>query len=200
MRRRRAGGALAALLLALILQNADADASVVERGYFPLSDGTRLNYTLTRPSATGRFPVVLKYDPYSAGVTSDPTWNDSGYAMLGVNFRGTGCSQGAFQPVRADIWGKDGAEVVEWAARQPWSDGSIGMIGYSFTGVSQLATAAFAGPALKAISPGNVFPDLYRDLVYPGGIHNAWIAAWIAGRNFVPGLGFEAFQRSTSDP
>jgi putative CocE/NonD family hydrolase len=78
--------------------------------------------------------------------------------------------------------------------------GNIGMIGYSFTGVSQLATAALAGPALKAISPGNVFPDLYRDLVYPGGIHNAWIAAWIAGRNFVPGLGFDAFQRSTSDP
>jgi putative CocE/NonD family hydrolase len=198
---RRLGGALAAALLSVLaLHNADARAAVVEHGYFPLSDGTRLNYTLTRPSATGRFPIVLKYDPYSAGVTSDPTWNDSGYAMLGVNFRGTGCSQGAFQPVRADIWGKDGAEVVAWAARQSWSDGNIGMIGYSFTGVSQLATAAFAGPGLKAITPGNVFPDLYRDLVYPGGIHNAWIAAWIAGRNFVPGLGGDAFQRSTSDP
>jgi putative CocE/NonD family hydrolase len=184
----------------LAFQNADAHASVVEHGYFPLGDGTRLSYTLTRPSAEGRFPVVLKYDPYSAGVTSDPTWNDSGYAMLGVNFRGTGCSYGEFQPLRTDIWGKDGAEAVAWAAGQPWSDGNIGMIGYSFTGVSQLATAAFAGPALKAISPGNVFPDLYRDMVYPGGIHNAWTAAWIAGRNVVPGLGADAFQHSTSDP
>jgi putative CocE/NonD family hydrolase len=190
----------AALLFMLGLQSAVAHASVVEHGYLPLGDGTKLSYTLTSPSTEGRFPIVLKYDPYSAGVTSDPTWNVSGYAMLGVNFRGTGCSQGEFQPLRGDIWGKDGAEVVAWAARQPWSDGAIGMIGYSFTGVSQLATAAFAGPALKAIAPGNIFPDFYRDLVYPGGIHSAWIAAWIAGRNFVPGLGYEAFQRSTSDP
>ena len=183
-----------------MLQAATANASVVEHGYLPLSDGTQLSYTLTRPSATGRFPVVLKYDPYSAGVTSEAWWNDSGYAMLGVNFRGTGCSQGAFQPLRTDIWGKDGAHVVDWAVKQPWSDGNIGMIGYSFTGVSQLATAAFAGPALKAITPGNVFPDFYRDMIYPGGIHNAWIAGWIAIRNFLPGLGGEAFQYAASDP
>jgi putative CocE/NonD family hydrolase len=199
MGRRRLGGAFAAaLLLALTLQNADANASVVEHGYLPLPDGARLSYTLTRPSKEGRFPVVMKYDPYIAGVESDPKWNDSGYAMLGVNFRGTGCSQGTFQPLRGDVWGKDGADVVAWVARQPWSDGSVGMIGYSFTGVSQLATAAYAGPALKAITPGNVFPDFYRDLVYPGGIHNGWIPAWIAGRNFV--LGTAAFQRSASDP
>jgi putative CocE/NonD family hydrolase len=102
--------------------------------------------------------------------------------------------------LRTDVWGKDGADVVAWAARQPWSDGNVGMIGYSFTGVSQLATAAFAGPALKAITPGNVFPDFYRDMIYPGGIHNAWIPGWIAVRNFLPGLGGEAFQRSPSDP
>jgi putative CocE/NonD family hydrolase len=199
MERRRVGGALAAaLLFALVLHVADAGASVVERGYLPLPDGTRLSYTLTRPSAQGRFPVVMKYDPYIAGAESDPTWNDSGYAMLGVNFRGTGCSQGRFQPLRGDVWGKDGADVVAWAARQPWSDGNVGMIGYSFTGVSQLATAAFAGPALKAISPGNVFPDFYRDLVYPGGIHNGWIPAWIAGRNYVLGAG--AIQQGASDP
>src|SRR4030081_1752800 len=123
---RRLGGAVAATLMSvLVLHNADARASVVEHGYFPLSDGTRLSYTLTRPSAVGRFPTVLKYDPYSAGVTSDPTWNDSGYAMLGVNFRGTGCSSGEFQPLRSDIWGKDGAAVVAWAAGQPWGDGRL---------------------------------------------------------------------------
>ena len=40
--------------------------------FHALSDGTRLNYTLTRPSAEGRFPVALKYDPYGAGTASDP--------------------------------------------------------------------------------------------------------------------------------
>lgn len=176
----------AALCLLACLAAAPARAGIVERGYFPLPDGTLLNYTLTLPSREGRYPTVLQYDPYAAGVTSDPTWNDAGYAMLGVNFRGTGCSQGTFRVARADLWGADGAQVVDWAARQAWSDGTIGMIGYSFTGVSQLATAAFAGEALKAIAPGNVFPDLYRDIIYPGGVFNQWLPLWILiGRAFV---------------
>ena len=67
----------ATFLLALATQSADAQASVVDHGYFPLSDGTKLSYTVTLPSAEGRFPTVLKYDPYSAGVFSerrDPCW------------------------------------------------------------------------------------------------------------------------------
>jgi putative CocE/NonD family hydrolase len=190
---------LAAAGLIAFLPAASARATVVEHGYLPLKDGTELNYTLTLPKAQGRFPIVLQYDPYAAGVTSDPTWNDSGYAMLGVNFRGTGCSQGTFQTTRADTWGPDGAEVVKWAARQPWSDGNIAMLGFSFTGTSQIATAAYAGSALKAIMPGNVFPDLYRDIIYPGGIYNSWIAAWVlAGRQFV--VGAAAVEQGVTDP
>lgn len=174
-------------------------AARVTHDFIPLQDGTRLYYTLTLPDAQGRYPVVLKYDPYDAGVESDPTWNDAGYAELGVNFRGTGCSQGVFSPTRTDIWGRDGAEVVQWAAEQPWSSGSVGMIGYSFTGVSQLATAAFAGPALKAIAPENTFPDFYRDLVYPGGIFNSWIPLWVlAGRAYV--VGADNLKQPLSDP
>jgi predicted acyl esterase len=178
---------------------ASAGAGVVQHGYLPLADGTELSYTLTLPKPDGRFPVVLQYDPYAAGVTSDPTWNDAGYAMLGVNFRGTGCSQGTFQLTRADIWGADGGQVVDWAAKQRWSDGNIGMLGFSFTGTSQMATAAYAGPALKALMPGNVFPDLYRDLSYPGGVYNALDPAWIvAGRQFV--VGTAAAVQGATDP
>lgn len=188
----------AAVVAFALAQPGVAGAVVVTHGYLSLPNHTLLNYTLTLPAATGQYPVLLEYDPYAAGVTSDTSWAPDGYAMLGVNFRGTGCSQGTFQPLRGDIWGRDGADVVGWAARQPWSDGSIGMIGYSFTGVSQLATAEYAGPALKAITPENVFPDLYRDIVYPGGIYNSWITAWVAGRNFV--LGEPVLTASATDP
>jgi uncharacterized protein len=188
-----------ALALLVVAPAATAQASVVRTGYLPLPDGTKLAYTLTLPESSGHFPVVLEYGPYAEGATSDPTWNEAGYAMLGVNFRGTGCSEGVMNMVRADIWGKDGADVVDWAARQPWSDGNIGMLGYSFTGTSQIATAAYAGPALKAIMPGNVFPDLYRDLSYPGGVYNALDAAWIAAaRQFV--VGTDAFTKGLTDP
>jgi uncharacterized protein len=188
-----------ALALLFVSAAATAQASVVRTGYLPLPDGTKLAYTLTLPEASGRFPVVLEYGPYDEGATSDPTWNEAGYAMLGVNFRGTGCSEGVMNMVRADIWGKDGADVVDWAARQPWSDGNVGMLGYSFTGTSQIATAAYAGPALKAIMPGNVFPDFYRDLSYPGGVYNALDPAWIAAaRQFV--VGTNAFTNGLTDP
>lgn len=185
-------------LVALLAPVGSARAAVVQHGYLPLDDGTKLNYTLTLPSTTGRFPVILQYDPYAAGATSDAAWAKDGYAMLGVNFRGTACSEGTFNPLRADIWGADGAQVVDWAARQGWSTGSVGMIGFSFTGVSQLATAEHAGPALKAISPGNVFPDFYRDMIYPGGIHNGWIPLWIAIRDYL--LGGKASAQATTDP
>jgi predicted acyl esterase len=182
-----------------VVPAASAGASVVRHGYLPLKDGTILNYTLTLPKPDGHYPVVLEYGPYADGVASDPTWNDSGYAQLGVNIRGTGCSQGTFQMVRADVWGADGAQVVDWAARQPWSDGNIGMLGFSFVGTSQIATAAYAGSALKAIMPGNVFPDLYRDISYPGGVYNSLDPAWIvAGRQFV--VGPAAAQQGATDP
>jgi predicted acyl esterase len=198
-RRRRAELCLTCTVALLGLSAANASASVVEHGYLPLKDGTKLSYTLTLPSSKGRFPVVLLYGPYAEGVTSDPTWNTSGYAMLGVNFRGTGCSQGVFNMTRADIWGRDGANAVAWAAKQPWSDGNIGMIGFSFTGTSQIATAAYAGPALKAILPFNVFPDLYRDISYPGGVYNSLDPAWIiAGRQVV--VGTNAITQGAGDP
>lgn len=178
-----------ALLASVVASVTASAASIVESGYLSLADGTQLHYTVTRPEGDARYPVLLKYDGYDAGVFSDPSWNEAGYVTLGVNMRGTGCSDGVFHPLRADEWGGDGGEIVAWAAQQPWSNGSVGMIGYSFTGVSQLATAAFAGPALKAIAPGNVFLDFYRDSIYPGGIHNGWIPLWIAaGRQFVVGV------------
>src|SRR5258708_3803768 len=194
----RRWAAALAVSLGVLATASSAQALVVRHGYLALPDHTLLSYTLTLPAANGRYPVLLEYDPYAAGVTSDTSWAPDGYAMLGVNFRGTGCSQGTFQPLRGDIWGRDGANVVAWAGRQPWSDARVGMIGYSFTGVSQLATAEYAGPALKAITPENVFPDLYRDIVYPGGIYNSWISAWVAGRNFV--LGEPVLAQSATDP
>lgn len=197
---RTVGGAGVVLAAALGMPTpAVASGAVVKGGYLTLSDGTQLRYTVSLPSATGRFPVILEYDPYVSGVTSNTDFAPDGYAFLGVNFRGTGCSTGTFEPLRSDIWGQDGASVVDWASRQSWSDGNIGMFGGSFTGTSQLATAEYAGPALKAIMPWQVFPDFYRSLVYPGGIFNSWIFDWVNGGRQVV-LGTNNFEQLPNDP
>src|SRR5690606_40686389 len=87
------------------------------------------------------------------------------YAVMGVNMRGTGCSAGWFDYFE---WRQalDGYDVVEIVARQPWADG-VGLVGKSYPGISQLFVAATQPPSLRAIVPGHVVGDFYRDVVYP---------------------------------
>src|SRR5437588_6920333 len=148
-------------------------------GYLPTRDGTMLRYALQRPAALAgqRLPVLINYEGYAAGTDATDngvsTYSDRlmsrGYALLGVSVRGTGCSQGQFDPFDHTM-GEDGYDAVEWAARQPWSNGRIGMIGVSFGGITQLLTAGQQPPHLRAIAASSATSDLYRDVAYPGGI------------------------------
>jgi putative CocE/NonD family hydrolase len=170
------GAALVAAALVAIAP-AGARATVEQHGYLTVRDGTRLRYDVIRPDGAGPFPALLNYEGYAAG--SDASDNGvsvytdrllkRGYAVIGVSVRGTGCSQGEFDPF-SHTMGTDGYDAIEWIARQPWSDGRVGMIGVSFGGITQLVTAAERPPHLKAIAPSSATSDLYRDVVYPGGI------------------------------
>lgn len=176
--------ALLALLLCVASSTA-ARASVQQTGYITMSDGVQLRYAVDLPSTQGRFPVALKYDGYCEG-TSPMTCNEgedatallaAGYAVLGVNLRGTGCSQGQFD-FRSPAENADGAAVVEWAARQPWSTGHVGMFGDSFPGITQPGIAALHPAGLDAIAPWQIVDDPYRDVAYPGGIANGEFGAF----------------------
>jgi hypothetical protein len=90
--------------------------------------------------------------------------------------RGTGCSGGVFDFFQPSE-GPDGFEMVEWIARQPWSNGSVGMIGKSYPGITQLFVAETQPPHLTAITPGHYYADAYRDVAFPGGIPNYGFAS-----------------------
>ncbi|MBH0780662.1 CocE/NonD family hydrolase [Nocardia bovistercoris] len=92
----------------------------------------------------------------------------SGYTQVVVDVRGTGFSQGIWQ-VFGDREQQDGAEVVDWAAAQPWSNGAVGMSGVSYSAINQLQTAERHPEALKAIFPIVPGSDLLRDIVATGG-------------------------------
>lgn len=176
-------------LLAIGMAVPAVAAPVQEFGYVPLGDGTKLAYTLHRPTATGKFPVLLIYNMYDASVVT-PAWNQTetgdvtdylerGYAVMGVNTRGTACSTGTADFLNARQVGSDGAEVVEWITKQTWSDGNVGMFGHSGSGITQFYVAAFNPPHLKAVIPGAAPGDFYRDLAYPGGLFNyAFLYHW----------------------
>lgn len=166
---------------------AHAATPTMDWGYIPLPDGTGLRFTVLRPRATGRFPVAINYGPYFNG--SDPAaWSPQtnrflaeGYAVLGVNVRGTGCSDGKFS-LGGPQESKDAVEVIEWAARQPWSNGRQGMFGLSYPGLTQYGPAGLHAPHLAAIAPFQSVTDFYRQGVYPGGIMNPVFAAlWGVG-------------------
>jgi putative CocE/NonD family hydrolase len=168
------------LVLTLALLGAaapSARATVTEDGYLTARDGTKLRYQVVRPDGPGPFPTLVNYEGYAAGTNAGDngvsTFTDRilsrGYALMGLSVRGTGCSEGKFDPFDLTM-GTDGYDGIEWAAKQTWSDGRVGMIGVSFGGITQVLTAATNPPHLKAIAASSSLSDLYRDVAYPGGV------------------------------
>lgn len=152
-------------------------------GYFAVRDGTLLPWQVYLPDASkwgpGPYPTVLDYSGYEPGTTFFdgllPTFVSQGYAVAGVNIRGTGCAGGSFDYFEPKEW-YDGYDAIEFLARQPWSNQRVAMVGKSYPGITPLYVAATRPPHLSAIVPGAFFADLYRDVAFPGGIENAVFA------------------------
>jgi hypothetical protein len=157
-------------------------AAVREWGYLTVRDGVELAFEVVRPKGDGPFPTLLTYDGYAAGAVPDSGYAarylPRGYALAGLNLRGSSCSGGQFDFFQPSE-GPDGFEMVEWIADQSWSTGKVGMVGKSYPGITQLFVAEAQPPHLAAISPGHYFIDAYRDVAFPGGILNyAFASLW----------------------
>lgn len=168
----------------------DAQVLAPGFGYITTRDGTTLSATITLPGPAdgGPYPTVIEYSGYSPSNPRAPQPSTLiaqalGFATVGVNIRGTGCSGGAFlyfEPLQA----LDGYDIVEAVAAQPWVlHGEPGMVGISYPGIAQLFTAREQPPHLAAIAPLAVIGDTYRSTLYPGGIFNDGFALdWAKGR------------------
>jgi uncharacterized protein len=169
-----------------------------------LSDGHTLAADLYRPATGGPFPTLISYYPYHkddfiGAFLGAPMayFAARGYAHLLVDFRGVGGSSGVTWEMMDRGEGRDGAEAVEWAARQSWSDGNVGMWGLSYGGYSSLKTAAEAPPHLKAIVPMEGGTDIYSDYLFPGGCLNclgafgAW-GSFMLAMNLMPPINADA--------
>ena len=159
-------------------------------GYITTRDGTTLaaNVILPGPADEGPYPTVVEYSGYDP---ANPAGGDVslgallpvlGYAYVGVNMRGTGCSGGAFdyfEPLQS----LDGYDAVEAIARQPWVlHQKVGMVGVSWPGISQLFVASTRPPSLAAITPLSVIDDPAA-VSLPGGIlNNGFALEWSQSR------------------
>lgn len=175
--------ALLALVLALgaVAPAAAAGAQAPQTVPFEVTaeDGTVLRGHVTLPDGSAPpFATILELSPYfntelggdsSTGPTSGAQQHylDAGYAIAQVNMRGTGLSDGCLQ-FGNEVDRKDAYAVVEGLADQRWSNGSVGMIGHSYSAWSQYLAVAAAPPSLKAVIPTSGISDPYELLTRIG--------------------------------
>lgn len=87
-----------------------------------------------------------------------------------MDIRGTCDSEGFLEDEYLPQEQEDAITAIEWIAKQPWSDGSVGMAGISWGGFNALQVAAHRPPALKGILSISSSENRYMtDVHYAGG-------------------------------
>lgn len=159
--------------------------------YLEMRDGTLLSAMVRLPDprfyGDGPYPTVIEISGYDPSNPDSPEPGSLiaqafGYATVGVNLRGTGCSGGVFDVFSAAEQA-DGYDVIEIIARQPWVlHNHVGMIGLSYSGNTQLYIGSTRPPSLAALAALSVIEDSWQ-MAWPGGIYNAgFTKQWVLER------------------
>ena len=171
---------------------------VVRNVRIPMPDGVTLAADLHLPEAEGRFPAIIEYTPYHKNnnwaygprASRYPYFASHGYVFVNVDIRGTGDSEGVNTSPTSPEEVRDGLEVIRWCARQPWCDGSVGMIGISYTAGVCYDAARHAPEELKASVVCQMCSDWYDGMACPGGTPRPFVyenyAPLMAAYNFAP--------------
>jgi uncharacterized protein len=156
--------------------------------YLEMRDGTSLAAMVRFPSVArddvpddGPYPTVIEMSGYDPANPDSPEPASQladalGYATVGINLRGTGCSGGSLSFFEGDQVA-DGYDAVEIVAGQDWvANHRVGMVGLSYPGITELFMASTTPPDLAAIAPQSVIDEVYSGILYPGGIYNSGFA------------------------
>ncbi|MEX2152294.1 MAG: CocE/NonD family hydrolase [Gemmatimonadaceae bacterium] len=148
----------------------------------PMRDGVVLRADIWRPTADGRRPTLVYRTPYgkhqaTAAFATARKAVARGYAVVLQDVRGRYASDGEFLPYQQE--GKDGYDTIEWAARQAWSNGSVGTFGLSYPGAAQWLAAIENPPPLMAMVPAMTFASP-NQFWYSNGV---WDLSWVSWIN-----------------
>jgi uncharacterized protein len=186
--------------IALVWALPAAPAEAAPTNYVSMSDGASIAINVKVPpqcNALNKCPTFFEMSGYESGSDEGKTplghladqtglpfplqtgtraahasHVDDRYVTVLASVRGTGCSSGEFDLFswRSAL---DGKEVIDkWIAKQPWSNGGVVIFGHSYSGITGLFVASTRPNALRAVSASGLIGDLYRDIVYPGGVTN----------------------------
>ncbi len=152
--------------------------AIVERDVpVEMRDGVELAADVYHPpdAESNGTPVLLQRTPYNksnawiaGGMIFNPlTAVDRGYTVVVQDSRGRFASDGDFDPLRDEM--DDGYDTVEWAADQPWSNGSVGVYGSSYMGVTAWHAAVADPPHLEAVMAFLTGANYHDGWAYTGG-------------------------------
>lgn len=144
----------------------------------PMRDGVELNAIHYAPASGERAPAIVTLTPYIAQTFHDRGlyFAGEGFHFLIVDSRGRGNSGGAFEPHINE--GRDGHDIIEWAAAQPFCDGKVAMWGGSYGGYNQWMTAAERPPHLQTIVPV-ASPNFGIDFPLRNKIPSPYVMQWL---------------------
>jgi uncharacterized protein len=142
----------------------------------PMRDGVRLAADIYRPITAEPVPALVVRLPYGkamAGMLADGrnlpavmALAEAGYAVVWQDSRGSGNSEGHFTALQDET--RDGEDLLQWLAEQPWCNGAFGTYGRSYLGMTQWSLAAGKVEGkLLAMVPSYTTADQYD-----GGFHH----------------------------
>ena len=188
---------MAVVMPLIIIAGTSASADQAGPGYdiemshmIRVRDGTELEAWITKPSnLKQKAPAILTLTQYDIDggrhADSPGSYARRGYVFVQAYVRGRGRSGGVKSENLGTQIGRDGYDLVEWIAAQPWSNGQVVMFGGSFVGMTQWQTAAQLPPHLAAIAP---YVPIYPgwDIPNTNGIpqaQTALILGYVSGRS-----------------
>ncbi|MDK4712753.1 CocE/NonD family hydrolase [Rhizobium sp. CNPSo 4039] len=168
----------------------DRSFTTIENQWITLKDGTRLAARIWMPDGAEKDPVpaVFEFLPYRKrdgtsprDESTYPVFAAAGIAGVRVDIRGSGESSGIIDGEYTELELANACELIAWIAAQPWSNGSVGMMGISWGGFNCLQVAALKPPALKAVISIASTVDRYNDDIhYKNGCHLSAQLSWAA--------------------
>lgn len=120
-------------------------------------DGANISAVVVRPKDdTTPLPALLEFTIYVDSHTFAKECAARGYVGIVAFTRGERRSRGPVTPFKLD--GADARVVINWIAKQPWSDGRVGMYGGNYSAFTEwAATTRHLPPALKAIATNSAY-------------------------------------------
>jgi len=168
-------GLVARLSLSATLLAAQPSVSGTKTISIPMRNGATLEADLFLPADYSKakypqgVPTILIVTPYDRSrENAARLWRETmlrnGYAFVAEDMRGMYASAAAGRGAPRH---NDGYDTIEWIARRPWSNGKVGMMGYSHLGAVQYETAITAPPQLACAIPAQAPGNYYTDSYYP---------------------------------